>query len=41
MAEADWDEVSHLRKKPMRAAEARSHKVSRLPVDALVGHLEL
>ena len=28
MAEADWDEVSYARKKPMRAAEARSQKAS-------------
>ena len=28
MAEADWDEVTYLRKKPQRAADARSQKVS-------------
>jgi hypothetical protein len=28
MAEADWDEVTYLRKKPQRAADAKSQKVS-------------
>jgi len=28
MAEADWDEVTYLRKKPQRAADARSQKVN-------------
>lgn len=28
MAEVGWDEVTYLRKKPQRAAEARSQKVS-------------
>ena len=27
MAEADWDEVTYLRKKPQRASDARSQKV--------------
>ena len=27
MAEADWDEVTYLRKKPQRAADAKSQKV--------------
>ncbi len=28
MAEADWDEVTYLKKRPQRAADARSQKVS-------------
>ena len=28
MAEADWDEVTYLRKKPQRAADAKSQKVT-------------
>ena len=28
MAEADWDEVTYLRKKPQRAADAKTQKVS-------------
>ena len=31
MAEADWDEVTYLRKKPQRAADAKSQKVPRDP----------
>ena len=31
MAEADWDEVTYLRKKPQRAADAKSQKVTGLP----------
>ena len=27
MAEAGWDEVTHVRKRPMKAAEARSQRV--------------
>ena len=27
MAEAGWDEVTHIRKRPMKAAEARSQRV--------------
>lgn len=27
MAEADWDEVTYLRKKPVRAGDAKSQKV--------------
>lgn len=27
-ASADWDEVTYLRKKPQRAADARSQKVN-------------
>lgn len=27
MAEADWDEVTYLKKKPQRAADAKSQKV--------------
>lgn len=30
MAEADWDEVTYLRKKPQRAADARSQRVLKI-----------
>ena len=35
MAEADWDEVTYLKKRPQRAADAKSQKV-RLSMKALI-----
>lgn len=39
MAEADWDEVTYLKKKPQRASDARSQKVSPVQYSTMYGYV--